>query len=87
MAQKSDALDMSLFFGTVQQKQTFCEALLDLLKRRGCVKIRNHGIPDETIHEMFYQVSTHCKYSQLFYAYRPTDAKVFLTAATRQVES
>lgn len=57
MAPKGDTLDMSLFFGTPEQKKAFCVELLTLLKRRGCVKLQNHGIPEEDIKELFQQVS------------------------------
>ncbi|OBT76839.1 hypothetical protein VF21_04796 [Pseudogymnoascus sp. 05NY08] len=49
----SDALDMSLFFGTPEQQVEFCTALLDTLKTRGVAKLKNHGIPQETIHSLF----------------------------------
>ena len=49
-----DTLDMSLYFGTADQKQDFCGSLLRLLKARGCVKIQNHGIPNEKIHQLFF---------------------------------
>ena len=51
-----DTLDMSLYFGTADQKQDFCESLVRLLKARGCVKIQNHDIPDEKIHQLFDMV-------------------------------
>ena len=57
MAEKGATIDMSLYFGTPQQKQEFCTSLLDVLKKRGCVKVQNHGIPDEMVHELFEQVS------------------------------
>lgn len=49
----SDALDMSLFFGTPEQQVEFCTALLDTLKKRGVAKLKNHGIPQETIYSLF----------------------------------
>ena len=55
MASYGDTLDMSLFFGTEDEKKLFCDSLLRLLKERGCVKIQNHSIPDEEVHELFRQ--------------------------------
>ncbi|KAI8712019.1 Fe2OG dioxygenase domain-containing protein [Fusarium sp. LHS14.1] len=54
-AANADTLDMSLFFGTEAQKKEFCESLLALLKKRGCVKLQNHGIPAEDIKQLFEQ--------------------------------
>lgn len=56
MVTYGDTLDMSLYFGTPEQKKTFCDDLLRLLKERGCVKLQNHSIPDEDVHELFKQV-------------------------------
>lgn len=52
----SETLDMSCFFGSAEEKELFCQTLLGQLKTRGCVKIRNHGIADETIHTLFDMV-------------------------------
>lgn len=57
MADKGATLDMSLFFGTADQKLFFCNELLRLLKLRGGVKIQNHSIPDEDISQLFDMVS------------------------------
>jgi isopenicillin N synthase-like dioxygenase len=57
MASKGATLDMSLFFGTPEEKQQFCDELLRLLKLRGGVKLQNHGIPAEDIHRLFDMVS------------------------------
>ncbi|CAM1508219.1 Fc.00g050670.m01.CDS01 [Cosmosporella sp. VM-42] len=51
----TESLDMSLFFGTPEQKKQFCDSLLNILKKRGVAKIKNHGIPEEMIHELFSQ--------------------------------
>lgn len=56
MASQGSTLDMSLFFGTAEQKQHFCHELLRLLKRYGCVKIQNHSIPDGDVHKLFEMV-------------------------------
>ncbi|KAK5088934.1 hypothetical protein LTR05_003158 [Lithohypha guttulata] len=53
MAAQSDTLDMSLYFGDMEQRLRFCTTLLDQLKKRGCVKIQNHGIPNEDIQRLF----------------------------------
>lgn len=58
MASQGSTLDMSLFFGTAEQKHDFCHELLRLLKRYGCVKIANHSIPDEDVHKLFEMVCT-----------------------------
>lgn len=58
MAFYGDTVDMSLFFGTPEQKKAFCDDLLRLLKERGCVKLKNHSIPAQDIHELFNQVRT-----------------------------
>lgn len=57
MGSPADTLDMSSFFGTPEQKKEFCISLLESLKKRGCVKIQNHGIADEMIHELFAMVN------------------------------
>ena len=48
-----DSLDMSLSFGDEQQQQQFGSTLLQALKSRGVAKIKNHGIPDDQISELF----------------------------------
>ncbi|KAK1543524.1 hypothetical protein CPAR01_04157 [Colletotrichum paranaense] len=53
MDDKGATLDMSLFFGTEEQKRQFCNELLRLLKSRGGVKIQNHSVPTEDIHKLF----------------------------------
>ncbi|KAL4883522.1 hypothetical protein BJY04DRAFT_226543 [Aspergillus karnatakaensis] len=50
---KGTTLNMAHFFGTSTEKATFCSSLLATLKQRGCVKLQNHGIPDEEIHKLF----------------------------------
>ena len=56
MIDKGATLDMSLFFGTSEEKAYFCTELLRLLKLRGGVKIQNHSIPDDDIHKLFDMV-------------------------------
>jgi hypothetical protein len=56
MPEKGITLDMSLFFGTEEQKKQFCDDLLRVLKLRGGVKLINHGIPDEDIKGLFDMV-------------------------------
>lgn len=57
MASQADTVDMSLFYGTPEQKQTFSNNLVTLLKKRGCIKVQNHRIPDEMIQSLFEWVS------------------------------
>ncbi|VUC25697.1 unnamed protein product [Clonostachys rosea] len=47
------ALDMSRLSKTGDEKNEFCLELLDLLKKRGFAKVRNHGIADEDIYALF----------------------------------
>ncbi|KAF9692628.1 hypothetical protein EKO04_009801 [Ascochyta lentis] len=63
MADKGATLDMSLFFGTSEEKEYFCTELLRLLKSRGGVKIQNHGIPDQDIHTLFEMANPNRGYS------------------------
>ncbi|KAF2014012.1 Clavaminate synthase-like protein [Aaosphaeria arxii CBS 175.79] len=48
-----DSLDMSLYWGTPEEKAQFCASLLETLKTKGVAKVKNHGIPDEQIRELF----------------------------------
>jgi hypothetical protein len=57
MADKGATLDMSLFFGTPDEKKHFCTELLRLLKLRGGVKLQNHSIPDEDVQKLFEMVN------------------------------
>ena len=76
----ADTLDMSLFFGTETQKKEFCESLLALLKKRGCVKLQNHGIPAEDIKQLFEQVRHSTKYlCSLSNSRRPKSSSTFPT--------
>lgn len=53
MASQADSVDMSLFYGTPEQKQTFSNNLVTMLKKKGCIKVQNHRIPDEMIQALF----------------------------------
>ena len=53
----SEALDLSLLKGTPQQREEISTALLHGLKTRGGVKLKNHGLPDKLVHELFDWVS------------------------------
>lgn len=53
----SDALDISLLKGSPRQREEICAALLHGLKTRGGVKLKNHGLPDKLIHDLFDWVS------------------------------
>lgn len=52
----SETLDLSLLKGTPEQRAEISAALLKTLKTKGCAKLKNHGIPDELVHELFDQV-------------------------------
>jgi isopenicillin N synthase-like dioxygenase len=53
MESHSDVVDMALFYGTADEKQLFCKTLVDMLKKKGCVKIQNHRIPTQMIQKLF----------------------------------
>jgi len=55
------SLDMSLFFGTPEQKKEFSSQLLQNLKTRGVVKIRNHSVPESDISRLFELVRSATK--------------------------
>lgn len=49
------SLDFSLFHSP-NQSQSFCNDLLDTLKKRGVARLTNHGIPDDIIFQLFDMV-------------------------------
>ncbi|KAE8370848.1 hypothetical protein BDV27DRAFT_165000 [Aspergillus caelatus] len=49
----SEALDLSMLKGTPEQREQISAELLHGLKTRGGVKLKNHGLPDELVHELF----------------------------------
>ncbi|KAJ6096017.1 leucoanthocyanidin dioxygenase [Penicillium sp. IBT 16267x] len=49
----SNALDMSLLKGTLEQRAKISTALLHGLKTRGGVKLKNHGLPDKLVYDLF----------------------------------
>ncbi|KAJ5650358.1 leucoanthocyanidin dioxygenase [Penicillium longicatenatum] len=49
----SEALDLSLLKGTPQQREEISAALLHGLKTRGGVKLKNHGLPDQVVNDLF----------------------------------
>lgn len=53
MASQADTVDMSLFYGTPEQKRAFSNNLVTMLKKRGCIKVQNHRISDEMIQSLF----------------------------------
>lgn len=78
MASQADVVDMSLFYGTSEQKQIFSNNLVTMLKQRGCIKVQNHRIPDEMIQALFEWVSIRSRV--LFVgvlAYRQSDTQIF----------
>lgn len=46
------ALDLSLV-NSPDQSQSFCDDLLDTLKKRGVARLTNHGVSEDTINELF----------------------------------
>lgn len=81
MASQADSVDMSLFYGTPEQKQTFSINLVTMLKKKGCIKVQNHRIPDEMIQELFEWVGrTRVLFlGPLAYRYRHANSSIFLT--------
>lgn len=57
MTSQADTVDMSLFYGTPEQKETFSKSLVTMLKKKGCIKVQNHRIPGEIIQALFEWVS------------------------------
>jgi hypothetical protein len=53
----SQALDLSLLKGSPEERDAVSAALLDTLKTRGVAKLKNHGLPEDLIAEMFDYVS------------------------------
>ncbi|RAQ76921.1 leucoanthocyanidin dioxygenase, partial [Aspergillus flavus] len=49
----SEALDLSLLKGTPEQREQISAELLHALKTRGGVKLKNHGLPDKVVHDLF----------------------------------
>ncbi|KAE8332533.1 hypothetical protein BDV39DRAFT_216634 [Aspergillus sergii] len=49
----SEALDLSLLKGTPEQREQISAELLHALKTRGGVKLKNHGLPDKLVHDLF----------------------------------
>jgi hypothetical protein len=55
----SEALDLSLLKGIPQQREEISAALLHGLKTRGGVKLKNHGLPDQVVNDLFDWVSSY----------------------------
>ncbi|KAK6064685.1 hypothetical protein SCUP515_11656 [Seiridium cupressi] len=53
MSNQAGTVNMSGFHGTPEQKQVFCETLVDMLKKKSCIKVQNHRIPEDMIHKLF----------------------------------
>jgi len=47
------------FSGTDAQRRQFCNDMVDSFKRFGFVKLINHGIPQETVNDVFHWVRTY----------------------------
>lgn len=76
MASHADTVDMSLFYGTSEQKQTFSKSLVTMLKKKGCIKVQNHRIPGEMIQELFAWVSITRALFLEYSAYGSTDTEI-----------
>ena len=55
----SSVIDLSLLKGTPEEKAATSAALLQTLKTRGVAQLKNHGLPEKLISEMFDYV---CQY-------------------------
>ncbi|KAJ5953353.1 leucoanthocyanidin dioxygenase [Penicillium verhagenii] len=49
----ADAIDLSLLSGTPLQREQTSSALFNGLKTRGGVKLKNHGLPDRLVYDLF----------------------------------
>ena len=76
---EATSLDMSLFFGTPEQKKEFSSQLLQNLKTRGVVKIKNHSIPESQIARLFELVRSATKMVFDFMLIPNTDPPVLCT--------
>ena len=56
----SEALDLALLKGTPEQREAVSTALLKTLKTRGGAKLKNHGLPDDLVHNLFDYVRDTC---------------------------
>lgn len=78
------SLDFSLFHSP-DQSQSFCNDLLDTLKKRGVARLTNHGIPDDVIFQLFDMVylptSLPYPYLPTVNAYRPAHSSPSPTKA------
>lgn len=72
----SEALDLSMLKGTPEQRETICAELLKTLKTRGGVKLKNHGISDELIDQLFDYVSSTAFELVGLRAHNSTDSQV-----------
>jgi isopenicillin N synthase-like dioxygenase len=46
-------IDLSLLKGTAEQRSYVSNSLLHTLKIRGVAQLKNHGLPEDLISEMF----------------------------------
>lgn len=53
----TEAIDLALLKGTPVEREATSAALLKTLKTRGVAKLKNHGLPDHLVEEMFDYVS------------------------------
>lgn len=55
----SSVIDLSLLKGTPEEKAATSAALLHTLKTRGVAQLKNHGLPEALVSEMFDYVCCH----------------------------
>jgi isopenicillin N synthase-like dioxygenase len=58
----SESIDLSLLKGTSEENQAVSATLLKTLKTRGVAKLKNHGLPEELISQLFDYV---CDFKRL----------------------
>lgn len=49
----SEAIDFSLLKGTTEESEAVSATLLKTLKTRGVAKLKNHGLPEDLISQLF----------------------------------
>lgn len=49
----TEAIDLALLKGSPVEREATSAALLKTLKTRGVAKLKNHGLPDHLVEEMF----------------------------------
>lgn len=76
----SEAIDLSLLKGTSEESEAVSATLLKTLKTRGVAKLKNHGLPEDLISQLFdYVRMLVCEYDIAvtdFY-HRPDGSSIF----------